>query len=121
MAVRYSGDVEVRVRYDARRRAYVGIVRGARVRFKGLVHVAPRGEPRASARYDEASEALVRQAEGVLGAGMIGAEHRAGRVVVRRVFRSPCPTESSDVDLGPRRRVRLSGMRGGRVSGRSRG
>jgi hypothetical protein len=99
VAVRYSGEATIRLRYEARTRSYVGIVSGPRIRFKGRVFLAPRGAPTSPGAFDDAAAKLVMLGEREVGP-TLGAERERGRLVVDRVFRSPCP--SSPVRRGYR-------------------
>lgn len=129
MAIRYSADVEVRVRWDPRRRAYVGTVRGLgrstrgsrerweEIRWRGSV---PGSAPRTdglSEAYDDAGRRLIEAAASwARGRGWALEAERSplGRVVVERVFKAPCSVATT----------RVSGdhvaRRGGRRAGRRR-
>lgn len=96
MAVRYSGDAEVRVFWDPDERVYRGYVSNGRFRFHGT---APRRlrdvfDIRSSDAYDHAARTLLEKARDYARAKRLHLrlEHDDhGDVAIRRVFRSPCP------------------------------
>lgn len=85
MAVRYSGDTEVRLGYDVKRGVYRGTVRDPYKRWRGEVRVRGRG----SEGYDRAAEEMIQAAERRVG--KLQCDRRRGRPEVRRVFQAPCP------------------------------
>lgn len=91
MAVRYSGELEVRVTYDSRSRSYRGFVNGPRLRMAAEVYLAPRADPRTGERYDLAARRMVELAERRVGRTTGAAHGMGGDVVVTREFESPCP------------------------------
>lgn len=82
MAIRYSGDVEIRLRYERPR--VVILVRSPkrRYRLEGKLRKAP-----SSKDYDR----LARQALETIP-DVLPIDKRGGRIVIRRGFVSPCPT-----------------------------
>ena len=91
-AIRYSGDVEVRMRYDPRKREYNVTVRGPRK--KHTYRAAFRrfslfSDPASSAAYDSVARAALKEALRELGA--LPVERSGSRLVIRRVFQSACP------------------------------
>lgn len=99
MAIRYSGDVEIRVGWDPRAKRYRGTVRDPRMRWSGSVTpgvTAPR-DRRSPDAYDHAARLLARDAQAwarksgrrfdfvTTGIGPFG------RVKTDRVFQAPCP------------------------------
>lgn len=105
MSVRYSGDAEIRIGYDAERRVYRGNVVDPNLRFRGWVPVrrARRDEkdqrpssPRSSAAYDDAARRLATAAQRWArdrGRRFAVEQDEKGRIEIRRVFQSPCPLE----------------------------
>lgn len=110
MAIRYSADVECRVQWDPRRRAYVGTVRGlARSGHRGIweeLRWPPGGDrgsvagsrptkTRLSEAYDDAARRLIEQADAWARrhgwAFEVERSTLGGRVQVERVFKAPCP------------------------------
>lgn len=95
MAVRYSGDVEVRLGWNPRTRVYQGSVRDPYVRFSGKVVHRGGGSPRVPEAYDAAALELIKRAErwsrSARGRGLQLSKTSAGRVRLRRVFQAPCP------------------------------
>jgi hypothetical protein len=102
MAIRYSGDAEVRVLWNPTRRVFVGSVRDPYVRWRGT---APRPSQvkgrrllhRASESYDLMAALFLRRAQlwakEQLG-HVLQLEEKHGRIQIRRVFQAPCPTET---------------------------
>lgn len=99
MAIRYSGDAEVRVTWNPRRRVYIGSVRDPYVRWRGA---APRPSSirgirilhRSSESYDLMAALFLKQAEDWAKrerGHRLMLETRHGRIQVRRVFQAPCP------------------------------
>lgn len=97
MAVRYSGDVELRLRWNGH--AYEVSIRAPRVRGRGTVshqelRLARKG-PRdvsSSETYDEVARRVIEMLE--KKHGRLPVNRVDGRVVVARVFVSPCPQRS---------------------------
>ena len=94
MARRYSGDAEVRVGWDPRRREYRGSIRDPYRRVRAVVPGQSQRDPTSPEAYDEAATRLLEDADRRSG-GRLKVERRRGRVVVRRVFQAPCPLEDS--------------------------
>jgi hypothetical protein len=95
MALRYSGDVEVRVRWDPSSKSYKGSVSDPYFRWKGTwtptFSFRTRTEP---AAYDKAAEALLGLAERAAKKkrhAFQGERRRDGGFVMSRVFKAPCP------------------------------
>lgn len=102
MAVRYSGDAEVRVLWDPKRRMFLGRVRDPYVRWRGT---APRPTQargrrqlhRASESYDLMATIFLRRAQTWARETHdheLQIEEERGRLKIRRVFQAPCPTET---------------------------
>lgn len=90
MAIRYSGDVEIRIRWERRRRLYIAVVATPRTRWR----VSFEGEPEASSKdYDRMAIALLRAAEKSFKKRDLSlpAEKKRGAFQIRRVFQAPCP------------------------------
>lgn len=87
MAVRYSGDVEVRMHHDPERRMYRAVVKDPRGKWRGTASAvrAPTSET-----YDELARAMIVRAERDQKR-KLPAERDKDRVQVRRVFQAPCP------------------------------
>ena len=97
MAVRYSGDVELRLRWNGR--AYEVTLRAPRVRGRGIVthlelRLARKGSRDASSSrtYDEVARRVIEMAEKKYG--RLPVNRADGKVVIARVFVSPCPQRS---------------------------
>lgn len=90
MAVRYSGDVEIRVLYDPRRQIYAGVIRTRHGEHPASVDPRRFRDRRSSEAYDDAARRTVLAVEKRLGRRLL-VERRYGQVIVRRGFRSPCP------------------------------
>lgn len=106
MALRYSGDVEIRASWDPRERIYRASVRDLSLpdfRWKGLINLfyGIRTNPRSPEAYDRIARVAIMLADSAARRRRrrLGLEQERGQVVVRRVFQSPCPIEPS-----PRRR-----------------
>lgn len=91
MARRYSGDAEVRVGWDPRRRVYRGSIRDPYRHAHAVIRGTSR-DPTSPEAYDDAAVRLLEDADKRSG-GRLKVERRRGRVVVRRVFQAPCPIE----------------------------
>lgn len=102
MAVRYSGDVEVRVLWDPRKRIFVGSVRDPYVRCRCSAPrpTAVRGKRilhRSSESYDLMALLFLRQAARWAKETrnhVLRLEQKRGHIVVRRIFQAPCPIET---------------------------
>ena len=95
MAIRYSGDAEVRLRWDPRRRGYVGSVRDPDFHWRGRVGGR---EPRGSEDYDRAARELLSSADRACRSEQrrpLLIERTGRDVEVRRVFQAPCPVRTS--------------------------
>lgn len=88
MAVRYSGDVEVRMHHDPERGLFRGTVRDPNGRWRGTAR-AIRRDPEPET-YDELARAMIERAEKEQ-ARKLPAERQGRRILVRRVFQAPCP------------------------------
>lgn len=104
MSVRYSGDTEIRLGFDPKRRVYRGTVVDPYLRFWGEVSLGrSKSEPTSSEAYDDAARRLVELAERWARRQTEGSSKREkrrfmtlrkrGRIAVMRVFHSPCPLE----------------------------
>ena len=93
MAIRYSGDVEIRIRYV--QGTYHGSVRSPGFRGRGSVPRSKVGgaSPTSPESYDRAAKVILREAEDAArAAGMRLHTTGKGRgIEVRRTFQSPCP------------------------------
>jgi len=100
MAIRYSGDCEVRVMFVGDR--FVGRMRAPKLPlFKGaltrrdvdrLVGVKSRAEPGTPESYDRAAAAFFLVSEQKHGK-RLPLDRRRSQILIRRVFVSPCPLE----------------------------
>ena len=93
MAVRYSGDAEVRLQWDDERRLYRGVVSDPEFVWRGTT--GPTGSsPRSSEAYDRAARVLLERADAWAreeeGARIDYASDAQGMVILR-VFQAPCP------------------------------
>jgi hypothetical protein len=89
MAIRYSGDVEVRLGYE--RGAYRGTVRDPEFHWRG--EIRPKRalrDPRSSESYDRAAKAMIEKAEREERRRSRAARER-GEIRIIRVFQAPCP------------------------------
>lgn len=114
MALRYSGEVEIRLTYDARSRSYRGFVQGPRIRSAVEEHLAPRGDPRTSECYDAAARFVIERLERRFGRTLGAAHGSDGRALVTREFEAPCPPgtiASGDCRCQHDRRRRPTGRR----------
>lgn len=95
MAVRYSGDVTLRLRYVPRLRAYEGTVRWPGGGWDGTVGraVPPRGATSSEA-YDRTARLLAyvceRETRALRRSPPFVRER--GRIAIVRMFQAPCPT-----------------------------
>lgn len=87
MAIRYSGDVEVRI-HHLRAGLYCCKVRAPGLRDTGMLKMPGKPSP---AAYDSIARAAIHAAERAHGKSKVPAERRGGRIVVERVFKAPCP------------------------------
>ena len=96
-AIRYSGEVEVRVGFDRALDAYLGRVSDPYAIWRGRVSRGTRtSQPNSSAAYDEAAARLIRAADDWAvrtGRPLFEADRRLGRIRIRRTFQAPCPTK----------------------------
>lgn len=99
MARRYSGDAEIRIRYDRDRRVYRGTVVDPWLRFRGWVPVERRfaRDPQCSEAYDDAASRLARAAghwaRRDATRNFAFDAPRGGGVRIERVFKAPCPID----------------------------
>lgn len=97
MTVRYSGDTEIRLRHNHKRRCYEGAVVDPYLRFRGWVPVARKfaRDPQCSEAYDDAAKRLAalaeRWAKSERRRFMVEFTHDGIRI--RRGFQAPCPLE----------------------------
>jgi hypothetical protein len=94
VAVRYSGDATVRVRYDYRRRLYAGTVSTPFGTWKG--EVKPRlfgilGKSAGPKAYDDAARDMLRAAAARAPRLARAYEGTRSAPTIRRVFQAPCP------------------------------
>lgn len=97
MSIRFSGDAEVRLSYDNRKRVYRGTVVDPYLRFRGWVPRSQRFErdPTCSEAYDDAARRLATVANRWAtseGLRFMVEENEEG-VGIRRGFQAPCPLE----------------------------
>jgi hypothetical protein len=123
MAIRYSGDVEVRVSWDPTLPGYRGTVRGRSMRWRGAI--AARRRPRdedLSKAYDEAAVMLLRAAERAAKARgrHFELEDIGGRIQVSRMFQAPCPTGANVLRREQRDRVRVVRKKGKKTGSKRR-
>ena len=107
MAIRYSGDAEVRLQWDDERRLYRGVVSDPEFVWRGTT--GPTGlSPRSSEAYDRAARVLLARADAWVreneGAQIDFAKDASGMVLLR-VFQAPCPSRTLDVGGDRRRRA----------------
>lgn len=108
MAIRYSGDVELRIEYGGA--GYIGRqpvfepdgqgfyyahIRAPHVRNAAILSLREVGltrkqNPRSSESYDTVALAFIKWAELHIGKLPVELDNR-NRIVVRRTFQSPCP------------------------------
>lgn len=91
MAIRYSGDAEVRVRWDAKRRLYWGSVADPNYHWRGVLpaHKLRRRVGANPEAYDQVARYFFEQAH--LTYPRLRIETKMGIVEVRRVYQAPCP------------------------------
>jgi len=87
MAIRYSGDVEVRMHWDPARSLYRGTVRDPDGRWRGTAN--GRRSP-THETYDRLARDMIVRAEHEQKR-RLPAERKGGKLIVRRVFQAPCP------------------------------
>ena len=112
MAIRYSGDVEIRIQYGGAGYVknqdvpyfdpsgegfYYAHIRAPHVRDAAILSTREVGltrkhDPRSSNSYDVAALAFLKWAE--LHVGELPVELDGNKIVVRRVFQSPCPVRT---------------------------
>lgn len=92
MAVRYSGDAEVKLQYDASRKAYYGEVRDPYHVWRGRVppRLSFRRSPESHEAYDDAAASLLLLADKASGNRLLLAKS-GRRIKVSRLFQAPCP------------------------------
>ena len=90
MARRYSGDVELRMRYDPSSRRFVGTLRAPGEQGEVEVCEEPFDSDLPEA-YDRAAEVAIRAAEDALGRALPVEVGSRGELVIRRMFQAPCP------------------------------
>jgi hypothetical protein len=91
MAIRYSGDVEIRVQYREGR--YHGSVRSPGFRGRGIVSLRASGSPTSPENYDRAAALILREAQ-AFARKIHVALHVSGTLrgpKISRTFQSPCP------------------------------
>lgn len=104
MSIRYSGDAEIRIFFDERKRTYRGTVVDPYLRFRGTVPLLPRfaRTPRSPEAYDSAARRLAEKAQHCATHTSCGFrsprpfaldQTPRGGVKLRRVFQSPCPID----------------------------
>ena len=103
MAIRYSGDAEIRLKFDEHRRIYRGTVVDPHIRFRGWVPITRtfNRNPTSPDAYDDAAQRLAAMAQRCARAAECGfrsqrpftIEESGQRVKLRRVFQSPCPLD----------------------------
>lgn len=116
MAVRYSGDAEVRIAYRSATRTYVGMVRDPFFRWSGSAK--PRlgflRRPTSPEAYDDAAVTMLLAADKASGRKLL-LQAEGGRVRVRRLFQAPCPIgpppriakkKKTRANVAPRRKKR---------------
>lgn len=95
MAIRYSGDVEIRLTFDPRRRVYIVRLRAPGFRAKGDVRLGllTREHATRSESYDKAALKALREAQGVAKRRgfLLPTSGQGYRTQIRRTFQSPCP------------------------------
>lgn len=93
MAVRYSGDTEIRFTWDRRQGAYVGSVKDPYMKWVGTWR-PPKPPGKGSDLFDEAAFELFQLASrwAARARGQdFSADTSGNRVNLRRVFQAPCP------------------------------
>lgn len=97
MAIRYSGDLEIRLTFvDGKFRA---TIRSPGFHAKGTLTPTEAGltrkhQPSSSDSYDEAALAFLREAKALArkqGVRLLLSEDSQGRIELRRTFQAPCP------------------------------
>ena len=93
MTIRYSGDTEVRIRYDARKRVYLATVADPYQIWSGAISATTRG-PTDSRTYDRLALRFIAQAQAEArrrGMRRFMVDGVGRKVRSRRVFQAPCP------------------------------
>lgn len=96
MAIRYSGDAEVRVRWDAPNRRYEGRVSDPYLVWRGYVLTSPGRAHTSSGAFDRAAIDLLRAADRwakAKGKSGVALAQKDGKIILRRASQSPCPFE----------------------------
>ena len=96
MSIRYSGDKEVRLGFDPKRRVYRGtVVDSNGLRWRGEVKTHAARDPRTPEAYDRAARQLLDRADGwaARSGKRFASESKGGRRVIRRGYQAPCPLE----------------------------
>lgn len=93
MAIRYSGDVEVRIQRKGAR-CLVNVRwpsgRGSVRRFQIVIHCSPKNGERPEAMHDRIARGVLR----VLGERVkLPVERGWGGPAIRRVYQAPCPLD----------------------------
>lgn len=112
MAIRYSGDTEIRFTWNATKGVFEGSVRDPYMRWTGEARPHARNVPKkdetiASALYDHAAYQLFASAEAAMKKAYgkrFTADREGSRVRLRRVFQAPCPL-SGDGDRDAKKRM----------------
>lgn len=89
MAIRYSGDTEIRFGWDKNKKIYRGTVRDPYKKWNGYCKIIWIGDPTDSSAYDRAAIKLIKLAE--YKVGKFELEREYGQIKIRRIFQSPCP------------------------------
>lgn len=94
MAIRYSGDTEIRVGWDRKRRAYRGTVRDPRLRWEGeWTPLVMFGTRTSSEAYDQAAKNLLRLAQR-WAESKPRRRFKSDGTKLSRIFQAPCPTRA---------------------------
>lgn len=97
MSIRYSGDAEVRLGFDPKKRVYRGtVVDHTRLRWRGEVSVGPSRDPHAPEAYDRAARVMLDRADRwakKTHGRRFSSESKGGRRVMKRGYQAPCPLE----------------------------
>jgi hypothetical protein len=104
MAIRYSGDVEVRMEYRspvAREGLYYATIRAPGQRGRAILSVREVGlsrklqkEPKSPESFDEAALSFLEWAEMNLGELPVELDEK-NRMIIRRRFQAPCPIRTA--------------------------
>lgn len=91
MTIRYSGDVEMRMRYEGRGLYRVSVRSPENQALIEVSHRTLIGAPNSPKAYDNVAKKAI---ESVMESVFLPIEIDGnGEVLVRRVFQSPCPTD----------------------------